>query len=400
MKQKKDTISKKITLLNETVLDSMTEKDSNAIVKNFTESGIKILEADFGFAWWKFSDNDEYQLAYKSPNTPYNPFLPRKKASHYTAIRTRKPFFDNNVKKTSYGKSDISPYMRSFVIIPIYHDNNIYGSLTLCYKKRHKFTEEESTLSQAIGHTTAQAITIHKLLETKVLLSQERLRTEFIGNATHELRTPLAIMKGNVDLALMDKANLKSAYAALHEINGEIKILSNILTDLTLLTSSTQHARYIVKSTPVNVENLIKKLKKRLERIAFEKKITIKVSAGSQDLHVLGDEKYLEKLFLNLIKNAIAYGKNGGNVTITISKKNKMIKIEVKDNGIGISKEDLSKIFDRFYRADKAHSSHGIHSGLGLAIAKWATEMHGGKIQAESTYGKGSTFTVTLPAIN
>ena len=98
MKQKKDTISQKITLLNKTILDSMAEKDNNAIVKNFTESGIKILEADFGFAWWKFSNSDEYQLAYKSAKTPYNPFLPRKISNHHKSIKTKKIIFDDNIK--------------------------------------------------------------------------------------------------------------------------------------------------------------------------------------------------------------------------------------------------------------------------------------------------------------
>ena len=139
MKQKINTISEKITLLNKTILDSMAEKDKGAIVKNFTENSIKILGADFGFAWWKFSDSDEYKLAYKSPSTPYNPFLPRNKASHYTAIKTRRPLFKSTIKKEDYGSSNITPYMKSFVIIPIYHKQYIYGSITLCYKKQHNF---------------------------------------------------------------------------------------------------------------------------------------------------------------------------------------------------------------------------------------------------------------------
>src|SRR4051812_10052436 len=98
MKQEKYTIPQKITVLNETILDSMTEKDANAIVKNFTESSIQILEADFGFAWWKFSDSDEYKLAYKSQGTPYMPFMPRKRANHSTAIKKKKPIFDSNVR--------------------------------------------------------------------------------------------------------------------------------------------------------------------------------------------------------------------------------------------------------------------------------------------------------------
>lgn len=413
MKRKIDTIPRKITLLNETILESMTEKDSNAIVKYFTEGGIQILEADFGFAWWKSKDSDEYKLAYKSPGTPYEPFLPRSKASHYKAIKSKKPLFDSNVKKENYGESDISPYMKSFIIIPIYHDHHIYGSITLCYKKKHDFTEEELTLAQAIGHTTAQAITIHRFIEkekeTEIFAKkaeEEKLKTEFIANATHELRTPLAIMKGSVDLALMNKkVDVKSARETLEEINFEISVLSNILKDLALLTSPNsagQYERHIENSTRVDITKLIASLVKRLEIPATKKNIAIKIkNKKGSDIFVAGDERHLEKLFINLIKNAITYGKNNGNIVIDLATEKNTTKIKISDDGIGISKEDLPKIFDRFYRGDKAHThdSPENHSGLGLAIAKWTAEIHGGTIEAQSVYNQGSTFIVTLPRL-
>lgn len=244
MKGKINTISKKITLLNEAIFDSMVQANDKVIIKNFTETGIRILGANFGFAWWKFSDKEDYKLAYKSPSTPYNPFVPRKNGGHSTAIRTKKPFFDTNVKKKNYGLSDISPYMKSYVIIPISHSNHLYGGLTLCYKRQHHFTEEELTLAQAIGSTTAQAITIHRLLENEkgrykeemllkeaeASLQQEKLKMEFIANATHELRTPLAIIKGNVDLATVHRdRDVKLSSVALRAINNEVKHLSDIL---------------------------------------------------------------------------------------------------------------------------------------------------------------------------
>jgi two-component system, OmpR family, phosphate regulon sensor histidine kinase PhoR len=398
MKRQKYTISQKITVLNETILDSMTEKDANAIVKNFTESSIKILDADFGFAWWKFGDSEEYQLAYKSQGTPYEPFMPRKKANHYMAIKRKKPIFDSDVKGKNYGTSDISPYMRSFVIIPIYHKKHIYGSITLCYKKKHNFSEEELTLSQSIGNTTAQAITIHRLVQTDILLAQERLKTEFIGNATHELGTPLAIMRGRVDLALMKKTD---PFRALREINLEIKILSEILKDLVLLTSPNPNISQILNPTPVNVTGMINTLAKRLKTVAREKKIQIKIENGSiEDVYVSGDDKTLEKLFINLLKNAISYGKRGGKIIIDINKTPKVIRVKISDDGIGISKQDLPKIFERFYRGDKAHThNQGNHSGLGLAIVRWAAELHGGTVSAKSVVGKGSVFTVTLPIL-
>ncbi len=399
MNRKKDTILKKITLLNKTILDSMTEKDNNAIVKNFTDDAIEILEADFGFAWWKFSDKDEYKLAYKSPSTPYSPFLPRDRANHYTAIKNKKPLFQSDIKKEDYKSSDITPYMKSFVIIPIHHEKNIYGSLTLCYKKRHNFTKEELTLAQAIGHTTAQAITIHKLYKIDALLREERSKTEFIANATHELRTPLAIMKGNVDLALTDKKNLKLSQKALQKVDEEINNLSNIIKNLYLITSPGQNVERVINPITVNITDLIHKLVKRLKVMAVEKNIQIKFNKEEANLFITGNEEYLTELFLNIIKNSITYGKNNGKTFIDISAEKNKVKIKIADNGIGISKEDLPKIFDRFYKGDKAHSnvSYKNNSGLGLAIAKWAAEIHGGTIQVKSTLGKGSVFSVVLP---
>jgi signal transduction histidine kinase len=403
MKKKKFTIPQKLTVLNDTILHSMTEKDANAIVKNFTESGIKILEADFGFAWWKFADSDEYKLAYKSQSTPYEPFMPRKGANHSTAIKNKKPIFDSNVVRKNYGTSDISPYMKSFVIIPIFHKNHIYGSITLCYKKRHIFSEEELILSQAIGNTTAQAITIHRLVKTDILLAQERLKTEFIGNATHEIGTPLAIMRGNVELALMKKNDLQFAHKALKAVEVEIKILSEILKDMVLLTSSPdKNISYMIKHVPINMTHFMSALAHRLQTVAQEKGIKIKLKNEKiGDVFISGDEKYLEKLFGNLIKNAISYGKNNGHVVVDISKNSKSVKVKIIDDGIGISKEDMPKIFDRFFRADKAHThaKNESHSGLGLAIVQWATELHEGTVDVKSTYGKGSTFTVTLPRL-
>ncbi len=110
-----------------------------------------------------------------------------------------------------------------------------------------------------------------------------------------------------------------------------------------------------------------------------------------------GDEKYLDKLFSNIIANAVSYGKEDGFVVISGTKTAREVNINIKDNGIGISKKDLPHIFERFYRADSSRSKDTGGSGLGLAIVQWIAEAHGGNVSAVSSPGKGSTFTVTLP---
>ncbi len=401
MKRSLTTISEKITLLNQTILDSMVEKNSKEIVRDFTETGIRILGADFGFAWWKFKNSGEYALAYKSPNTPYNPTLPRKRAGNYIALKTKKPFFDSKVEEQNY-EFNISRYLKSYIIIPIYHKNHIYGNIVLCYKKPHSFSKEELTLAQAIGHTTAQAITIHRLVKTEILLHQEKLKTEFIANATHELRTPLAIMKGNIDLANgSGKGAPRALKKALSEVNYEVSHLSKILADLEILVSEDKNLSQMLVMKPVKLVPLIEDITKRLRAVSQAKNISIRAVKGKKaNFLVQGDEKYLEKLFLNLIKNAITYGRKDGQILIETAQNKNKLEIRVSDNGIGISKEDLPRIFDRFYRADKAHTGGGNHSGLGLAIAKWVVEAHGGTLGVKSKGGEGSTFTVTLPLIN
>src|SRR3989344_2440243 len=186
-----------------------------------------------------------------------------------------------------------------------------------------------------------------KQKRAEILLAQEKLKTELLANATHELRTPLAIMKGNIDLALLEKGNSKSITDTLSAVNTEIKILSETLKDLALLTSTPKNTENVLELTDVDVSNLLTKTAKRLETVANEKNIKIKIKK-ERGLMVSGDEKYLEKLFLNLIKNAITYGKDNGNILTKEYKDKNTVIVDVTDDGIGISEEDLPKIFERF----------------------------------------------------
>lgn len=235
---------------------------------------------------------------------------------------------------------------------------------------------------------------IDLIKESKRLLEIEKFKVESIADATHELRTPIAIMKGNVDLAMLRGG--KSPKAALKAINYEIKHLSQILVDLSLITSKAWELKNRISYEKVNLKSLITTVIARCKALAYEKNISISF-IKIPNIYILGDKGYLEKMLVNLLKNSIIYGKKDGFTKITTLKSKGFVVIKVTDNGVGISKEDLPHIFERFYRADKFHKSGGNSIGLGLAIVKLTAEVHGGNVIATSKKGKGSVFSVTLP---
>ena len=177
-----------------------------------------------------------------------------------------------------------------------------------------------------------------------------------------------------------------------------MEYLSNILADLELLTSERGSVKNRIVSKEVNMADLISRIIKRCQAIAHKKNISIKAK-NIPRIILMGDTVYLEKAFLNLIRNAVIYGREGGWIKIDAVKIGRSVEIKIKDNGIGIDEEDLPRIFDRFYRADKSHNRSSKNTGLGLAIVKWAVNLHGGNVSVKSHKNKGSTFNVILPIL-
>ena len=148
----------------------------------------------------------------------------------------------------------------------------------------------------------------------------------------------------------------------------------------------------------VNIAELIKDLLEDIDILAEEKGIKVEAERLDEAI-VLGDEIRLKQLFLNLIDNAIKYNKSGGRVTISIVRENNFVNVSIADTGIGIPKDEINLIFERFYRVDKTRTRDTGGTGLGLSIAKSIAESHNGRIEVESELGKGSKFSVILPAL-
>ena len=218
---------------------------------------------------------------------------------------------------------------------------------------------------------------------------------QFAADASHELRTPLAVVMASADLLLADPS-IQNPFLrqVIEDLKSEVKKMTNLVSDLLMVARSDNNA------LKVNIKRL--ELMEVLEQVIrmmtpiAEKKNILLVGDNLQRVYVKGDEDRLKQLVIILTDNAIKYTPEGGSVAVGLIEKER-VGITVTDNGIGISKENLEKIFERFYRVDKARSREMGGNGLGLSIAKELVRMNGGEIGVESVEGEGTRFTVWLP---
>lgn len=241
-------------------------------------------------------------------------------------------------------------------------------------------TDEIGDLARAFNQTLER-------LE-RLFRSQQR----FLADVSHELRTPLTSMRGNMDIMQrMEQYDEESVVV----IQEEMERMSRLLGDLLLLARA-DSGGLPLRQERVELENVLFDVYRQMNRM--EKSVELELTAVDQVV-VLGDEDRLKQLILNLVDNAIKYTPEGGRVSLSLTKDGDWAYLVVSDTGMGIPPEDLAHIFDRFYRVDKSRTRAMGGSGLGLSIAKWVVQAHGGTIQVESTVGQGTTFTITLPVM-
>jgi signal transduction histidine kinase len=231
---------------------------------------------------------------------------------------------------------------------------------------------------------------------------------QFSTDASHELKTPLTILRGEVEVALRKERDSSEYEQVLRSNLEEINRMSRIVEDLLLLTR-TDMGEIPLNRDNVNLTKILGEVVDQLSILARAKNLEMVTSNHDEDVHIFADALRLRQLFLNLIENSIKYTEPGGWIRIILERDHKQpictegmeqsasVRIVVMDNGIGIAKEDQERVFDRFFRVDKARSRDQGGSGLGLSICKWIVEAHQGQISVESDLGKGSRFVVTLP---
>ncbi len=222
------------------------------------------------------------------------------------------------------------------------------------------------------------------------------VQRRFVADVSHEMRTPLTTIRGNVDLMRRYGHDPEIMPEMIDAIDDEARRMSRLVEDLLLLAKA-DAGRLSLEKTVVSIDTLLLEVYNQAQ-ILSEDKVTLGVGQIDQ-AHVLGDPDRIKQLLLNLVSNSIKYTPDGGKITLGIRRVDGSVHVDVTDTGIGIPEEDLPHIFDRFYRVDKARSRAQGGTGLGLSIAQWIAQAHGGRLNVKSTFGEGSTFTLTLPVV-
>ena len=312
-------------------------------------------------------------------------------------LKKGEPFYYKNL---SYKEnSSLHPRHLNIIAVPFFDKNKKFeGAISIALdntesiRAKQKLQELNKDLGIKVLERTKELANINKKLREAI-----KLKSKFMADASHELRTPLTVIQGNLDLAIREAKNKQIKIPETYTlILNEVKRMTSLLSDLTILTNSdikTETLDY----EEINLKKLIKIAIQSLQILAKQKNIRLTYKKNNRHTKIFGDEAKLEKLLLNIIRNAIKYTEKNGKIKIWTENNNNFVKINIQDNGIGIPKEDLPYIFKRFYRVDKARSRKEGGTGLGLSICRWIAEAHGGHISVISKETKGSTFTVCLP---
>src|ERR1051325_5532395 len=239
------------------------------------------------------------------------------------------------------------------------------------------------------------ATTINDLLARLENSFKEQQR--FIADASHELRTPLAVLRGETEVALGKTRTVDEYQQSLSLIQDEAERLSRIVEDLFILARQPINTRAALNQERVSLNDAVRDCARAAQVLAGQKGVNLKLEKDSPSITLKGDQELIRRMILNLLDNAVKYTPTGGEISLALARQNGHAEIVVRDTGIGIPETDQARVFDRFFRVDKARARAMGGAGLGLSIAQWIVEVHGGAITVNSAPGHGSTFTVVLP---
>ncbi|ERI89868.1 ATPase/histidine kinase/DNA gyrase B/HSP90 domain protein [Clostridiales bacterium oral taxon 876 str. F0540] len=243
---------------------------------------------------------------------------------------------------------------------------------------------------------------VQRLKDSEANLEESKLKTEYFANLSHELKTPLNIILGSMQLIELHMLNgrIQDSEKILEKYMNNMKqnalrllrLINNII-DLTKIDANELYIEF----HNYDIVDIVKNVVKSIESYARIKSVNIKFVSEIESQVIACDADKIERILLNLLSNALKFTNENGNIDITIKTEDKQICIYVEDDGVGIHEEKLKTIFKRFRKVDKSFTRNRQGSGIGLSIVKSLVEMHNGTISAESEYGRGSRFIVQLP---
>jgi signal transduction histidine kinase len=229
------------------------------------------------------------------------------------------------------------------------------------------------------------------------LKQADEIRRDFVANVSHELRTPLSIFRGNLETLLeindLDQAEARHIYRVMKRHSDRLNLLVDDLLSLARLEAKEAS----LELSQINLVEFLNRVTRDWAKRFVQKNLQVDLKAPAPLPSIRVDEMRLEEIVHNLLDNAVKYSREGGRIVISMFARDGEIALSVADQGIGIPAADLPRIFERFYRADRARSRELGGTGLGLSIVKHIAQLHGGRVEAESSINQGTTISVILP---
>jgi heavy metal sensor kinase len=250
---------------------------------------------------------------------------------------------------------------------------------------------------KAVDELRRLSETLNQMLD-RIETSFKSIR-QFTADASHELRAPMTLIHAAADFSLRRDRSKEELQDAMGRILRESKRTTALVDDLLLIARSDSDQAAFERNS-IDLSSMLNDVSTQASTLAQAKHIKIVPKIPNQAVVIAGDELSIRRLFMALVDNAVKYTPEHGTVWIHLDIENKQAVIQIRDTGLGISNDDLPRVFDRFWRADKVRSRDEGGTGLGLAIAKGITERHGGTLRVESQLGHGSTFSVRLPLLS
>jgi two-component system phosphate regulon sensor histidine kinase PhoR len=269
----------------------------------------------------------------------------------------------------------------------------IHGEIMLADRHWHVSAEP---MHRVNGATAGAVVLFHDITALK---QADEMRRDFVANVSHELRTPLSILRGYIETMLDDPKMPRGETARILEVMDQhskrLGLLANDLLTLAQMESGSSN----LEASEIDLLRFLSDLVRDWRKKFSAKGLRVVVDVSDDCSMLFADEERLREVYDNLLDNAVKYSAKGGEIHLGAERCDGEIVLSVSDNGVGISPEDLPRIFERFYRADKARSRELGGTGLGLSIVKHIAQLHGGRVDATSQLRKGTTIRVILPTV-